>query len=86
MWYSSWELKNTDVWDFSGGSVVKNPPWNAGDVGLILGQETKIPHDTEPLSLCTQLESPQGKSLHDATRTSGSQREKKNTDFSAMIL
>ena len=24
-------------WGFSGGSVVKNPPANAGDMGLILG-------------------------------------------------
>ena len=25
------------VWGFPGGSVVKNPPTNAGDVGLIPG-------------------------------------------------
>ena len=28
--------------DFPGGSVVKNPPSKAGDMGLTLGQETKI--------------------------------------------
>ena len=32
--------------DFPGGPVVKNPPSNAGDVGLIPGQGTKIPHPT----------------------------------------
>ena len=31
-------------WDFPGGPVVKNPPYNAGDVGSIPGQGTKIPH------------------------------------------
>ena len=29
---------------FPGGSVVKNPPSKAGDMGSIPGQETKIPH------------------------------------------
>ena len=38
--------------DFPGGPVVKNPPSNAGDVGLILGQGTKIPHAAGQLSLC----------------------------------
>ena len=31
--------------------MVKNPPSNAGDVGLIPGQGTEIPHAAEPLSL-----------------------------------
>ena len=35
--------------DFPGGPVVKNPPSNAGDVGSILGQGTKIPHALEQL-------------------------------------
>ena len=30
--------------DFPGDPVVKNPPSNAGDAGLIPGQGTKIPH------------------------------------------
>ena len=30
--------------DFSGGLMVKTLPSNAGDVGLIPGQEIKIPH------------------------------------------
>ena len=36
--------------DFPGGPVVKNPPSNAGDVGLISGQGTKIPHAVGQLS------------------------------------
>ena len=36
--------------DFPGGPVVKNPLSNAGDVGSIPGQRTKIPHATEQLS------------------------------------
>ena len=30
--------------DFPGGPVVKNSPCNTGDMGLIPGQGTKIPH------------------------------------------
>ena len=29
-------------WDFLGGPVVKNPPFKAGDLGLIPGQGSKI--------------------------------------------
>ena len=32
-----------DHWDFPGGPVVKNPPSNAGDAGLIPCRGTKIP-------------------------------------------
>ena len=39
-------------WDFPGGPVVKNPPYNAGDAGSIPGQGTKIPHAAGQLSLC----------------------------------
>ena len=39
-----------DPWDFPGGPVVKNPPYNAGDAGLIPGQGTKIPHAVGQLS------------------------------------
>ena len=35
--------------DFPGGSVVKNPPSNAGSIP---GWGTKIPHATGQLSLC----------------------------------
>ena len=37
-------------WDFPGGPEVKNPPCNAGDMGLIPGRGTKIPHAMELLS------------------------------------
>ena len=36
---------------FSGSLVVKNLPSNAGDVGSISGQETKIPHAAGQRSL-----------------------------------
>ena len=39
--------------DFPDGPVVKNSPHNAGDVGLIPGQGTKIPHAARQLSPCT---------------------------------
>ena len=42
--------KNKWLGDFPGGLVVKNLPWNAGDVSSIPGQGTKIPHATEQLS------------------------------------
>ena len=42
--------ENPDEWDFPGGPVVKNPPSNAGDMGLIPGQGTKISHAVEHLS------------------------------------
>ena len=36
--------------DFPGGPLVKNLPYNAGDVGLIPGQGTEIPHAVGQLS------------------------------------
>ena len=41
--------------DFSGGPMVKNLPCNAGDVGSIPGQGTKIPQAAEQLSLAPEL-------------------------------
>ena len=38
------------IWDFPGGLVVKNPPYNAGEAGLIPGRGTKIPHAARQLS------------------------------------
>ena len=46
-------LERLRSWDFPGGPVVKNPPYNAGDVGSIPGQRTKIPHAAGQLSLHT---------------------------------
>ena len=45
-------LKTQATRDFPGGSVVKNLPSNAGDVAMIPGPETKIPHAAGQLSLC----------------------------------
>ena len=39
------------VRDFSGGPVIKNPPYNAGEAGSIPGRGTKIPHAAGQLSL-----------------------------------
>ena len=39
--------------DFPDDPVVKNPPSNAEDEGLIPGWGTKIPHLVEQLSLCS---------------------------------
>ena len=39
-----------DSWDFPGGPVVRNPPYNVGDTGSILGWGTKIPHAAGQLS------------------------------------
>ena len=38
------QVKKQQLGDFPGGPVVKNLLCNAGDLGLIPGQETKIPH------------------------------------------
>ena len=38
------------IQDFPGGPVVKNPSSNGGDVGLVPGQGTKIPHASGQLS------------------------------------
>ena len=40
-------LRACHRWDFPGGPVVKKLPGNAGEVGLIPGQGTEIPHATE---------------------------------------
>ena len=36
--------------DVPGGPTVKNPPSSAGDIGLLLGRGTKIPHAMGHLS------------------------------------
>ena len=41
--------------DFTGGSLVKNPPSSAGKAGLIPGWETKIPRaTTRELTHCSE--------------------------------
>ena len=44
--------------DFAAGPVVKNPPLNAGDAGLIPGQGTKIPHATKQINVPTTTTEP----------------------------
>ena len=44
--------------DFAGGPVVKNPASSAGDVGLISGQGTQIPHVGGQLRLCATTTEP----------------------------
>ena len=41
--YYFYNQKNNLAGDFPDGTVVKNPPSNARDVGLIAGRGTKIP-------------------------------------------
>ena len=69
-------LKTFDCWDFRCGPVVKNPPCNAGDVGLIPGWGTMIPHTIEQLNLWTTTREPvcpNEKIPHAATKTQCSQ-------------
>ena len=44
------DLNKYNSKDFPGGSVVRNPPPNAGDVGSTPGQGTKTPHAVGQLS------------------------------------
>ena len=43
-----WEMKG-EGWGFPGGTVVENPPANAGDTGLS-PDPGRFPHATEQLS------------------------------------
>ena len=43
---------------FPGGSVVKNPPANAGGLGWIPGKGTKTPHAEGQLSPCATTTGP----------------------------
>ena len=56
--------------DFPGSPVVKNPPCNAGNAGVIPGRGTKIPHAVEQRNThaATTECLPQWKSLHNATK------------------
>ena len=42
-------------WDFPGGPVVENPPFNAGKISSIPGRRTKIPH----ANLCAKTKNPE---------------------------
>ena len=56
---------NVSFGDFPGGPVAKNISCNAGDANLIPGQETKILHAVEQLSLLATTE----ESLHHSERS-----------------
>ena len=43
-WTKSEAYKYLEMEDLPGGPVVKNPPSDAGDAGLIPGQAPKVPH------------------------------------------
>ena len=46
------------AWDFPDGTVVKNPPANAGNTGSSPPWSRKIPHATEQLSPCATTTEP----------------------------
>ena len=51
--YQEWEILG-----FPSGPLVKNPPADTGDMGLIPDQGTKIPHASGQLSPCTTTTEP----------------------------
>ena len=71
-------LKKESLWDFPGGPVVKNPPCEAGYIGLIPGQGTKIPHGAEAaaksLQSCPDSATPQT-AAHQAPPSLGFSRQ-----------
>ena len=56
-WLSFTLRIRTQVLDFPGGAVVKNPPANAGDIGSE-PWSGKIPHAAEQLSPCATTTEP----------------------------
>ena len=64
---------NSDQRDFLGGTVVKNPPANAGDMGWIPGPgrshmlQSNKAHVSQLLSLCSIAHEPQLLSPHATT-------------------
>ena len=55
---------------FPGGLMVKNPPYNAGDMGSVTGWGTRIPHATEQPSLGTITTESKGSERSHMTRGS----------------
>ena len=50
--------------DSPGGTVVKNPPSNKGDMGSIPGQGTNIPHAAGQPNLCATTTQPTRPGAH----------------------
>ena len=73
---NDYSVKKKKAGDFPGGPVVKNPPCNAGDSGLILGQGTKIPHTVKQLyPHATATEARELRSSCAATRVCAQQKK-----------
>ena len=53
-----WEWAKIKIRDVTIGPLVENPSSNEGDMGLIPGQETKIPYVVKQLSLHTATTEP----------------------------
>ena len=66
------------VRDFPGGPGVKNLPSSAGDVGLIPGQGTKIPHAVGQVCLSVATRDVCVLQLEKARKTQGIQNKKQN--------
>ena len=66
------------VRDFPGGPGAKNLPSNAGDVGLIPGQGTKIPHAVVQVCLSVATRDVCVLQLEKARKTQGIQNKKQN--------
>ena len=67
-------IKLSQMRDFPGGPIIQNPPSNAGNVGSIPCQETKMPHAEGQLNPRT----PQLGSSRAITKTPHRQKIKKN--------
>ena len=67
IWEKRRKEKRRHPWDLPGGTVVKNPPANAGGTGSIPGPG-KFPHTAEQLSPCNTTTEPALSSLR-ATAT-----------------
>ena len=67
-------IKLSQMRDFPGGPMIQNPPSNAGNVGSIPCQETKMPHAEGQLNPRT----PQLGSSRAITKTPHRQKIKKN--------
>ena len=66
--------------DFPDGPVAKNLPSSRGDVSLISGQGTKIPHAAKQLNLCAAATEPKPQLERSLCATSKTWRSKRNSN------
>ena len=52
--------------DLPGGPVVKNPPFNAGEMGSFPGCGTRVPYTMEQLSLSSTTTEPMGSTTRES--------------------